>query len=538
VEWTGLAWSGDGKWIAFNEDLARRRMNGDTTAGENLQGIYIIPAEGGELRKIIENYRDARVVNYRISLSPDGKVLAHTSVENKEQHIYLTPVDGGPSKRLVEMQARGPSFSPDGKMIAFVQDRGLGREEGDLGLWTVPVSGGTPRLLAEAGKASSPVWSPDGSMIAFIDDTKKKQVDIVEVLDNRDISGKVTTIDVPEGKGDITMLAGWTPENKLGLLLSSEREFSLFTLPAEGGQAAIVSTDCYAFQPRWSLDGKQIFYVIPPREGENRFNKMTVDVVPATGGSGKSLPGEYFGKTVHQLPYQSGNRISPDGKMIITAAYTSADTSGLGEWPDSKIWKISLDGKMAEQITFTQGQYADMCPSWSPDGKEIAFIQTSLKDSPALYDKSSIYSISSSGGEPVRLIPETDDYIFSAVWSPDGKMIAYLTLNRDRMGPDRIGLMNVINIEDGTARVIGEVPGTNVNTELAWSPDSKRIAFNGKTICVMNVADGKTEDIKSGLVDTDLWHLDWSSDGKQFVFFGMKGGNAEFWFMENFLPKE
>jgi hypothetical protein len=54
----------------------------------------------------------------------------------------------------------------------------------------------------------------------------------------------------------------------------------------------------------------------------------------------------------------------------------------------------------------------------------------------------------------------------------------------------------------------------------------------------MNVADGKTEDIKTSLVDVDIWHLDWSSDGKQFVFFGMKGGNAEFWLMENFLPLE
>jgi Tol biopolymer transport system component len=266
---------------------------------------------------------------------------------------------------------------------------------------------------------------------------------------------------------------------------------------------------------------------------------MTVDVVPATGGTGESLTGEYFGKTVRQLPYQSGNRISPDGKMIVTAAYTSADTAGVGEWPNSKIWKISLDGKVAEQITFTQGQYADMCPSWSPDGKKVVFIQTSLKDDPALYDKSSIYSVSSSGGEPVRLIPETDDYIFSTVWSPDGKMIAYLTLDPDRMGPDRLGSMNVINVEDGTTRVIGEVPWTSVNSELAWSPDGKRIAFNGRnTIGVMNVADGKTEDIKTGLADSEIWHLDWSSDGKQFVFFGMKSSNLEFWFMKNFLSSE
>jgi Tol biopolymer transport system component len=151
VEWSGLAWSGDGKWIAFNENPPQRRRDGDTIPGEIIQGIYIVPSGGGEPKKIIENYRDTRVVNYRISLSPDGKTLAHTSVENKEQHIYLTTVDGGSSNKLAEMQAREPSFSPDGKMIAFVQDKDLGRGEGELGLYIVPATGGTPCLLAQAG---------------------------------------------------------------------------------------------------------------------------------------------------------------------------------------------------------------------------------------------------------------------------------------------------------------------------------------------------------------------------------------------------
>ncbi|GAJ05241.1 unnamed protein product, partial [marine sediment metagenome] len=63
-------------------------------------------------------------------------------------------------------------------------------------------------------------------------------------------------------------------------------------------------------------------------------------------------------------------------------------------------------------------------------------------------------------------------------------------------------------------------------------------AFNGKAIHVMNVDDGHIEDIETNLVDVGIWHLDWSPDGEQFVFAGGKGGNDEFWFLENFLPKE
>ena len=54
----------------------------------------------------------------------------------------------------------------------------------------------------------------------------------------------------------------------------------------------------------------------------------------------------------------------------------------------------------------------------------------------------------------------------------------------------------------------------------------------------MNLDDGSIEDIETGLVNVSIFNLDWSPDGKRFVFIGVKGGGNEFWFMENFLPKE
>jgi len=124
-------------------------------------------------KKVYENYRDARIVNYKMSLSPDGKILAFSSVDNKECHIHTISVDGGLPKQLVDAQAREPVFSPDGEMIAYVDTKNLGRAGG--GLWVIPASGGTPKLVAEAGNASSPTWSPDGDMIAFLD-LKSQQI--------------------------------------------------------------------------------------------------------------------------------------------------------------------------------------------------------------------------------------------------------------------------------------------------------------------------------------------------------------------------
>jgi len=75
---------------------------------------------------VIENIRRARTVNYKISLSPVGKTLAFSSIENEKQTIQTIPVAGGEAKQLTDMQSREPVISPDGKLIAFVEDKMLG----------------------------------------------------------------------------------------------------------------------------------------------------------------------------------------------------------------------------------------------------------------------------------------------------------------------------------------------------------------------------------------------------------------------------
>jgi len=51
----------------------------------------------------------------------------------------------------------------------------------------------------------------------------------------------------------------------------------------------------------------------------------------------------------------------------------------------------------------------------------------------------------------------------------------------------------------------------------------------------MSLEDGSIVDIETGLFETSIYHLDWSPDGKKFVFAGWQGGDREFWFMEDFL---
>lgn len=535
VKWLGLDWSRDGKWIAFN-DYPKHDENGEYIKN---QSIYMVPSGGGTPNKVIENYRDVRVVNYRISLSPNGKNLAFSSIEENKQHIFSTSVDNVIPKQLTEMEAREPVFSPDGKYIAFVKDKNKGIGEGDLGLWIIAASGGKPHKLADAGKASSPVWSPDGKMIAFLDYSDGKKINIVSVSKAGQATGNPITIDAPETTEEVRLLAGWTPDNKIGALIVTKLEFGLYTLPYEGGQAAKVLHDCKAMQPRWSRDGSQIYYVATPEEGERKSYRRFLASVSAKGGKGKPLQTNNKGKSIKQFAFQSGNRVSPDGKWIVTSTWTPGDTNTVNvHWPTSKIWKVSVDGEDAIQITNNPGNFADHSPCWSPDGKKVAFVRLQLvKGKNDIFgDTQKIYSINSMGGEPELLVSILGKYVNSVIWSPDGRTIAYLTKEINEPHTKNLNLYDVVKKE---IKIIEDLESANVNNEMAWSGDSKRIAINdrdGKVIKIITLDDGSIEDISTGLIDVNIYHLDWSPDGERFVFGGWKGGEAEFWFLEDFLP--
>jgi Tol biopolymer transport system component len=530
VEWTGLSWSGDGNWIAFNEQPSEDTL----LQKEGYQSIYVVPAKGGKPNKVITNFRSARVVNYMISLSPQGKTLAFSSIENDEQHIQTISVEGGVPTQMTDMLSREPAISPDGRLIAFVEDKMHGIGGG--GLWVMPASGGPQILVAEAGKASSPVWSPDARKIAYVDFSDEKKIFIVPVDRNGAPAGEKITINAPEGTESVRLLAGWSPDNKIGTLMTSQQEFALFTLPEQGGQAALLVHGGWPSQPRWSPDGKQILYIKMAGEATLPPNHVLA-VVPAEGGEVREiLKGSE--DRLFIMPYQAGLRVSPDGEKILMAAKSWEDTVLIDNYPTLQIWTTTSEGDNPIQITKPELPYSDDSPCWSPDGKSIVFLRTKYQEGKLeLFGEQSIYTINSSGEDLEFLTSESDKWINSLNWSPDGKSIAYLTCEKEA---PREKLLHVINTRSGESSIVGKIPQAVSHTEIAWSPDCKRIALNdadGKVIKVISLNDGSIEDIETGLVDTDIYHLDWSPDGKRFVFAGWKGGDKEFWLMENFLPE-
>jgi dipeptidyl aminopeptidase/acylaminoacyl peptidase len=103
------------------------------------------------------------------SWSPDGKTLVTVLQNSGWNHLYLLPAHGGEPKQITDgaFEDDDPSFSPDGKSIVFVSNRGLAEA---TNLWIIPATGGEAHELAKfdtPGLSSDPKWAPDSKSIYF-----------------------------------------------------------------------------------------------------------------------------------------------------------------------------------------------------------------------------------------------------------------------------------------------------------------------------------------------------------------------------------
>ncbi len=311
-------------------------------------------------------------------------------------------------------------------------------------------------------------------------------------------------------------------------------EFALYAQPVEGGKAVFVTHGGYPVQPRWSPDGRRIFHVNNGNEGSGDWEKYAVAHVPAEGGDITTVPLKSETK-IRIWAFGTGLRISPDRKMIVFAGQKPQE----GE-QRMHIWTLPVDGGAPRQLTDAPAPFRDWFPCWSPDGQDVAFVRATQAENWAVVGKADIYIVAAGGGEARKLTSESDRVFLSSpvMWSPDGKLLAYFSRNNDEAAD---GTLKVIPANGGEPRIVAKVQGIFANKEMAWSPDSRRIAYNAarpdNKIKIVSLDDGSIVEIVPDLKDVkQMYHLDWSPDGKTLVFGGFGGGDPEFWMVRNFLP--
>ena len=133
-----------------------------TLADESKFEIYAMEPNGSDARRLTNN----AAFDAGPTFSPDGKRIAFVSHRDGNYEIYLMNADGTNQKRLTHnpAQDREPAFSPDGKRIAFASDRA-----GNFEIYVMNVDGTHQhRLTHRRDVDDDPTFFPNGKKIAFV----------------------------------------------------------------------------------------------------------------------------------------------------------------------------------------------------------------------------------------------------------------------------------------------------------------------------------------------------------------------------------
>jgi Tol biopolymer transport system component len=254
-------------------------------------------------------------------------------------------------------------------------------------------------------------------------------------------------------------------------------DYEIFGVTTDGSRLANL-TNSWAddTSPVWSPDGRRIAFVSLRDTPLGKWglapgSLYLMDFDPVAG-----VAGDLF-RLTDGTNHDGWPTWSPDGRRI--AFHSGSD----GE---RDIWVINRDGSGRTQLTDSRGD--DAYPAWSPDGSSIAF--TSKRGG-----KPDIWVMNADGSDPVNLTksPSRDRY---PMWSPDGAKIAFNT-NRD--GNQEIYVMDA----DGSNPVNVSQSPSSTEGLADWSPDGKRLVFysdrsGSKDIYILDLTTGQWTPIITG----------------------------------------
>jgi eukaryotic-like serine/threonine-protein kinase len=530
----GIEWfpslSPDGRWVVYagdaagNRDIYLQSVTGQTpinlTAsspddddqpafspdGERIAfrsareggGLFVMGRTGEAVRRVTRT-------GFNPSWSRDGRQLAYTTFRTElkptntegQSELWVVNVDNGDARRLSTGDISLPSWSPNGRRVAFSIRPGLD-------VRTIGLDGGTPEPVTQGASVDwNPVWAPDGRHLYFISDrggsTNLWRVPIDEASGR--VRGEPEPITSPTPFAAHLSISADGQRLAYSSFLETQNIYKLELNPATGDvvspPTAVTTGTRYWANPDPSPDGRAIVVY-------SQVNPEGDLYIVSTDGSGtlRQLTSDV---AIDRVP-----RWSPDGAWITTFS----DRNG-----GRHVWRVRPDGSDLRQMT--SGVEAAIV-AWSPDAARMAVAVASRQAQPPTATPTMMIMDAArpSSEQTVDAIvpgPPTAGWFVPNSWSADGRWIT---------GQTWYGELGVWGFSLQTRRFerfteIGEWP--------VWLPDSRRILFvsRGREFHVLDTRTSRTTRIHSVLRDT-LGPPRLTRDGR-FAYYSRRSTESDVW---------
>ncbi len=441
-----------------------------------LGALYQVPALGGVPRKVISN------VASPITFSPDGSRFAFIRNDNAatgEDQLIIANADGSNERKLTARKgdtffpASGPSWSPDGKVIAST----MGSYAGGFHLTVGYVDAETGaqnevnKKFFDVGRVS---WLADGSGV------------IVNAGEQGTAISQIWQISYPGGDAktithDLNDYAGTSISADSKSLVTVQYNYAsnVWIAPANDLAHGKQITSGQLEGDRglvWTPDDRLVYTSLAS-------GNIDLWIMNADGSSQRRLTTD---------PQQEDSpRVSPDGRYVVFDSLRGALPS---------IWRTDIDGGNLKQLTNQEDYLVDI----TPDGSQIVF--TSWRTT-----RQTLWRQPIDGGEPVQI---SNLFITNADLSPDGKFIA--CRYRDDK-PNSPAQLIILPFEGGPPTLTLDLPPTSTGRPR-WTPDGKAIEIYDSRTGTLNLwrqpLDGGPLKQITDFKPYDIFTRDLSRDGK------------------------
>ena len=479
---------------------------------------------------------DARMLQY-----PD--VSQTQIVFSYAGDLWVVPKEGGTALKLSSPQGQElyPHFSPDGSHIAYSADY-----DGNLEIYVIPSMGGMPKRITYHGMPDRIIdWYPDGRKLLYVSSMNSGKQRFNQFYSVSAEGGMPDQLPVPYGE-----MGSLSPDGKKLAYTAITRVFRTWKR-YRGGMAADITifdlttmaSEVVAPSPandEFPMWHENMIYFLSDRGPEERANIWSYNLgtkqvkqvttfkdydihFPALGPSdivfeegGRLYRLSLKDESVHEVnvkvvtdeitlmpheenvsKYIQNASIAPDGKRALFEAR-------------GDIFSVPAENGPVFDLTQTSGT-AERYPSWSPDGKYVAFWS----------DKSGEYELTlldlTKPGSAKKLTSYGPGYRYHLYWSPNSKMLAFI---------DKAMKIQIYDVDkDKTIPVDKELyyfQGALQAFSVSWSPDSRWMAYarelqNQHTaIALYDTKEGKSTQVTSGFYSDNFPSFD--PDGKHLFF--------------------